>query len=96
MATAGRGGTTDARSGVIPRKETIMGYNRAGARAKQKVRRRRKEERRLAAKAVPKESPELVGTVRRAAKKVAEVVGEGVEKVKEKVTGKGMGTKESG
>jgi hypothetical protein len=72
-----------------------MGYNRAGHRVKKSERRRRKEERRLAAKAGPNESPGLLGTVKRAAKKVAAVVGEGVEKVKEKVTGKGKGETES-
>jgi hypothetical protein len=82
-----------------------MGYNRAGARAKQKARRRRKEERRLTAKAAPppaakapprpvvkaapQEPPGLLGKVKQATKQVAAAVGGAVETVKEKVTGKG-------
>jgi hypothetical protein len=70
-----------------------MGYNRAGNIAKKKARRRKKEERRLAQKeagpAKPAPSPGLLGTAKRAAKHVAEAVGEAAGKVKDAVTGKG-------
>jgi hypothetical protein len=70
-----------------------MGYNRAGARAKQKERRRRKEERRLTQKAaaVEPQSATLVAKAKRAAKKAVAAVGGMVQTVKEKVTGKGKG-----
>ena len=74
-----------------------MGYNRAGYRAKQKLRRRRKDERRLAKKGeAPAQSPGLLGTVKRAAKRVAAAVEQGAERVKDAVTGKGKGPKEPG
>jgi hypothetical protein len=66
-----------------------MGYNRAGHRVKKRERRRKKEEQRLAAKAAPAQSPGLLGTAKRAAKHVAAAIGQGAEKVKKAVTGKG-------
>jgi hypothetical protein len=70
-----------------------MGYNRAGARAKQKERRRRKEERRLTQKAAAAEpqSATLVAKAKRAAKKAVAAVGSVVQTVKEKVAGKEKG-----
>ena len=74
-----------------------MGYNRAGYRAKQKLRRRRKDERRLAAKGeAPAQSPDLLGTAKRAAKHVAAAVEQGAERVKNAVTRKGPAPKEPG
>jgi hypothetical protein len=67
-----------------------MGYNRAGYRAKQKLRRRRKDERRLAKKGeAPAQSPGLLGTVKRVAKHVTAAVEAGVGKVKGAGTGTG-------
>jgi hypothetical protein len=79
---------------TLARKETTMGYNRAGYRVKKSERRRRKEQRRLASKAAPQEGTGVAGSVKRAVKHVAEAVGEGVAKVVEKVTGKGKAQKE--
>ncbi len=74
-----------------------MGYNRAGARAKQKERRRKKEERRLVAKASPAE-PEggVVAKVKRAAVTAAAVAKGVVEGVKEGLTSKRPAKKNEG
>jgi hypothetical protein len=65
-----------------------MGYNRAGNRAKQKLRRTRKEQRRLSLKAAAAQEGGVVKTVKRVATKAVAAVGKAVEVVKEKITGK--------
>jgi hypothetical protein len=73
-----------------------MGYNRAGTKAKLKVRRRRKEERRLALKAAPVAPKPATGTVakvKRAATTVAAVAKGVVEGVKEGLASKRPGKK---
>jgi hypothetical protein len=68
-----------------------MGYNRSGHTRLQKIKRRRREEARLAKKHAAAEAEANKGVVQKttgAVKSVAAVVGEAVTKVVKKVTGK--------
>jgi hypothetical protein len=63
-----------------------MGHNRGGDKRRLRLRRRHKEDVRLARKAAAK-PPGLAAKVKDLAKGVVEKVGEAVQTVKEKVTG---------
>ncbi len=75
-------------------KENVVGYNRSGKRRTQRMKRAKRENARLTAKALAAEGPAekpkgLVEKVKGVAKGVAEAVGGAVKSAVEAVTGKG-------